>query len=70
MIKVIKHGKKKFSTICGNCGCEFTYELSDIVGSSVECPDCGHYVVHDLVSSITEPESTPIKYLIDKGQIK
>lgn len=46
MIEVIKHGQKKFKATCTNCGCEFTYELSDIVGSRVECPDCGHYVVH------------------------
>lgn len=44
MIEVIKHGQKKFKTICANCGCEFTYELSDILGGGVECPDCFHYV--------------------------
>lgn len=46
MIEVIKHGLKKFKVTCTNCGCEFTYELSDIVGSGIECPDCCHYVVH------------------------
>ena len=30
MIEVIKHGLKKFKVTCTNCGCEFTYELSDM----------------------------------------
>lgn len=47
MIEVIKHGKKKFTATCSNCGCEFTYELSDMKPlGGVDCPDCGHHVVH------------------------
>lgn len=47
MIEVIKHGKKKFTATCSNCGCEFTYELSDMHPlGGVDCPDCGRYVVH------------------------
>lgn len=42
MIEVIKHGQKKFKAICTNCGCEFTYELSDMKPlGGVDCPDCG-----------------------------
>ena len=49
MIEVIKHGQKKFKTICTNCGCEFTYELSDMKPlGGVDCPDCGEYVVHQI----------------------
>lgn len=40
MIEVIKHGKKKFKATCANCGCEFTYELSDMRPlGGVDCPD-------------------------------
>lgn len=47
MIEVIKHGKKKFTATCTNCGCEFTYELSDMHPlGGIDCPDCGHYVAH------------------------
>ena len=60
MIEVIKHGQKKFKATCTNCGCEFTYELSDIVGSGVECPDCCHYVAHKAMAS--EPIRAPINY--------
>lgn len=49
MIEVIKHGQKKFKAICTNCGCEFTYELSDMKPlGGVDCPDCGEYVVHQI----------------------
>lgn len=46
MIEVIKHGKKKFTATCTNCDCEFTYELSDVIGGYVSCPDCGRSVAH------------------------
>lgn len=55
MIDVIKHGKTKFTATCANCGCEFTYELSDInAAGGVYCPDCGKYVAH---ASMTADES-------------
>jgi hypothetical protein len=46
MIKVIKHGRRglTFKTTCEVCGCEFTYELCDIEGNSVLCPDCWSWV--------------------------
>ena len=46
MIKIIKDGQKDFIAKCQTCGCEFSYQLIDIVGNSVVCPCCGHYVVH------------------------
>lgn len=46
MIEVIKHGTKKFTATCANCGCEFTYEVEDIHDGKITCPDCGYYVVH------------------------
>lgn len=49
MIEVIKHGQKKFKAICTNCGCEFTYELSDMKPlGGVDCPDCGNHVTHQI----------------------
>lgn len=49
MIEVIKHGQKKFKAICTNCGCEFTYELSDMKPlGGVDCPDCGDHVTHQI----------------------
>lgn len=47
MIEVIKHGLKKFKVTCTNCGCEFTYELSDMKPlGGIDCPDCGNHVAH------------------------
>lgn len=46
MIEVIKHGEKKFTATCAHCGCEFTYELSDLDNSILYCPDCGHRYCH------------------------
>lgn len=51
MIEVIKHGKEKFIATCRNCGCEFTYELSDIIGGYVICPDCSRSISHNFISS-------------------
>lgn len=62
MIKIIKDGQKEFTTKCDTCGCEFSYQLIDIVGNSVVCPCCGHYVVHKEFkesSFITNPHEIP-----------
>lgn len=49
MIKVIKHGKRRFMK-CTTCDCEFTYQKEDIIPEYqnrnesdywVKCPDCG-----------------------------
>ena len=45
-IEILKQGQTKFTVTCANCGCEFTYELEDIVGSVVICPCCGNHIVH------------------------
>ena len=58
MIKVIKHGQKKFKAICANCGCEFIYDLSDmhLLGhiNCVDCPDCGQYIPHVVIKPVEE----------------
>lgn len=46
MIKIIKDGQKEFIGICNTCGCQFSYDVSDISFDSVSCPCCGHYYVH------------------------
>jgi len=50
MVKVIKPGQKEFYATCDMCGCEFTYELSDLNLScslnKVACPTCGKDYYH------------------------
>lgn len=46
MKTIIKPGKKEFIMTCPRCGCQFTYELSDVGCSSVICPDCSGYCYH------------------------
>ena len=64
MIKIIKDGQKEFTPKCGTCGCEFSYQFTDIKLGSVMCPCCEHYVAH----RINEPEepsfSTAFPYKI------
>ena len=45
-IKIIKQGKTKFTAYCDRCGCEFTYEMEDVVGEIVRCPCCKNHIVH------------------------
>lgn len=45
-MKILRPGKKEFTTKCDTCGCLFTYCLRDIHLSSVICPECGGYVAH------------------------
>lgn len=49
-IKIIKEGQKEFHAICETCGCEFTYEISDLKLSSslnkIPCPTCGKDYYH------------------------
>lgn len=41
MIRVIKPGMQEFYAFCTHCGCEFTYELSDInLCGTCKCPTC------------------------------
>jgi hypothetical protein len=45
MIKITKPGQKEFHGFCKWCGCEFTYEISDLklsaTSDKVSCPTCG-----------------------------
>jgi hypothetical protein len=59
MIEVIKHGKTKFTATCANCGCEFNYEVEDIVDGKVACPDCHKKFPHIMTSGYI---SAPIYY--------
>lgn len=52
MIKIIKEGQTKFIGNCDTCGCQFSYELSDITLNSVYCPYCGSYYVHKRLQLI------------------
>lgn len=45
-VKIVTPGKKTFHAHCHNCGCEFTYELSDLIGTKVFCPTCARSVYH------------------------
>lgn len=47
-IKILKEGKSNFITKCNICGCEFSYDLSDLdVTKRVACPHCHNDVLHD-----------------------
>jgi hypothetical protein len=50
MIKIVKSGQKDFYATCDMCGCEFTYELSDLKlscsSNKVACPTCGKDYYH------------------------
>lgn len=50
MIKIVKAGQKEFYATCDMCGCEFTYELSDLKlscsNNKVACPTCGKDYYH------------------------
>lgn len=46
MKEIIEHGYKQYKGECFTCGCKFTYELEDIIGYNVICPDCGAEVSH------------------------
>lgn len=47
MIKIIKAGQKEFYAFCTHCGCEFSYELSDLnLSNNIKCPTCGRYYYH------------------------
>lgn len=57
MIKITKPGQKEFHGFCRWCGCEFTYEISDLklsaAGNKLECPTCGKDYFHQ--SMIQDP---------------
>lgn len=60
MIKITKPGQKEFHGFCKWCGCEFTYEISDLKLSAssdkVSCPTCGKDYHHPaMVQNPTIP---------------
>ena len=64
MIKIIKDGQKDFIGKCHTCGCEFSYQLTDIGLGSVVCPCCGGYVRHKVeefegLTFTTRPDAIP-----------
>ena len=47
MIRIIKPGMQEFYAFCTHCGCEFTYELSDInLSGTCKCPTCKQTYYH------------------------
>lgn len=52
-IKIINAAPSHYRAKCGRCGCEFTYELSDVsgrygmrIGEHVSCPGCSDDIPH------------------------
>lgn len=60
MIKITKPGQKEFHGFCKWCGCEFTYEISDLklsaTSDKLDCPTCGKTYHHpSMVQDPTIP---------------
>ncbi len=60
MIKITKPGQKEFHGFCKWCGCEFTYEISDLklsaTSDKLDCPTCGKSYHHQsMVQNPTIP---------------
>lgn len=53
-IKITKPGQKEFHGFCTWCGCEFTYEISDLklsaTGNKLDCPSCGKDYFHQSMA--------------------
>ena len=60
-IKITKPGQKEFHAFCKWCGCEFTYEISDLklsaTSDKLSCPTCGKDYHHQL--KVPEPTLQP-----------
>ena len=55
-IEIIKEGQTKFTAHCYKCGCEFTYEMEDVIDGAIICPCCGNYIMHTgAVGTINYP---------------
>lgn len=71
-IKILKHGKKNFITVCPECGCKFEYETEDLeidhsicltsypvrYNRVVACPECGKKIYHDTFVEV--PKSVTV----------
>lgn len=60
MIKIIKSGKKEFIATCSNCGCQFSYEVEDVIANHICCPECDSLITHQTTlpctpSPVTDP---------------
>ena len=68
-IKVTKPGQKEFHGFCKWCGCEFTYEISDLklsaTSDKVSCPTCGKDYYHP---SMAQDPTIPVG--INYGQLQ
>ena len=45
-IKIIKKGKRVFKIECPQCEALISYDIHDIVGTSIRCPCCGEFCYH------------------------
>ena len=69
-IKITKPGQKEFHAFCRWCGCEFTYEISDLKLSAssdkVSCPTCGKDYHHpSMVQDPTLPSGISYQWPSD-----
>lgn len=67
-MRIIKEGKKSFTTICPKCGCEFEYEVNEILFNYVNCPCCDERILHKNQSIQFNP--IDIKFNSLKGGLK
>ena len=62
--KIIEPGTDVYRATCGECGCRFTYERSDVRtnyvrgGEEVSCPHCGSRCSHFGASGSRWPDMT------------
>ena len=69
-IEIIKQGQTKFTAHCYKCGCEFTYEMEDVIDNSVICPCCKSYIRHKLNPDYIRPsyqDNNEIQNIIPKS---
>ena len=71
-IKITKPGQKEFHAFCKWCGCEFTYEISDLklsaTSDKVSCPTCSKDFHHQLkVPEPTLPTGTGYQWPSDSA---
>lgn len=67
MKKIIEHGYKSYKTRCDTCNCKFTYDIEDIDGTFVSCPECGSKHYHTLLDKI--PGTNVVKQVETKDRL-
>lgn len=60
MKTIIKEGDTAFETECQKCGCYFRYDLIDVTGRVVSCPQCGEYCAHNVKNAVRTGEMDDI----------